>query len=135
MYVTQVLSGAVDEKSSGRPGAAVEGIHDFVELQGCAETVRAAKAPVAITAIRVPPTCGERKAKHLLALQQQRRRIMRVRWQGFGAVVRCQFGPPSCSPYPDQTPLPRHQACFQCAGQATAVENLITFGPKFCPNP
>ena len=44
MYVAWVLSGAVDEKSSRRPGAAVEGIHDFVELQGCAETVRAAKA-------------------------------------------------------------------------------------------
>ena len=44
MYVAQVRSGAVDEKSSGRPGAAVEGIHDFVELQGCAETVGVAKA-------------------------------------------------------------------------------------------
>ena len=43
MYVAQVLSGAVDEKSLGRPGAALEGIHDFVELQGCAKTVRAAK--------------------------------------------------------------------------------------------
>ena len=44
MYVARVLSGAADEKSSRRPGAAVEGIHDFVELQGCAETVRAPKA-------------------------------------------------------------------------------------------
>ena len=44
MYVAQVLSGATDEKSSRRPSAAVEGIHDFVELQGCADTVRAAKA-------------------------------------------------------------------------------------------
>ena len=32
MYVARVLSGAADEKSSRRPGAAVEGIHDFVEL-------------------------------------------------------------------------------------------------------
>ena len=44
MYVARILSGAADEKSSRRPGAAVEGIHDFVELQGCAETVRAPKA-------------------------------------------------------------------------------------------
>ena len=44
MYVARVLNGAADEKSSQRPGAVVEGIHDFVELQGCAETVRAAKA-------------------------------------------------------------------------------------------
>ena len=44
MYIAQVLSGAADEKSSRRAGAAVEGIHDFVELQGCAETVRAPKA-------------------------------------------------------------------------------------------
>ena len=32
MYVARVLSGAADEKSSRRAGAAVEGIHDFVEL-------------------------------------------------------------------------------------------------------
>ena len=44
MYVARVLSGVVDEKSSRRPGAAVEGIHDFVELQGCADPVRAPKA-------------------------------------------------------------------------------------------
>ena len=44
MYVARVLSGAVGEKSSRRPGAAVEGIHDFVELQGCADPVRAPKA-------------------------------------------------------------------------------------------
>ena len=43
MYVARVLNGAADEKSSRRAGAAVEGIHDFVELQGCAETVRAPK--------------------------------------------------------------------------------------------
>ena len=90
---------------------------------------------VAITAVRVLPTCGERKAKHRLALQRKRRRIVTVQWRGFGALVRCQSGPPSCSPYPDQTPLPRHRARSQCAGQATATENLITFGPKFCPNP
>ena len=44
VYVARVLSGAVDEKSSRRPGVALEGIHDFVELQGCAEIVRAAIA-------------------------------------------------------------------------------------------
>ena len=43
VYVARVLSGAADEKSSRRPGTALEGIHDFVELQGCAETVRVAK--------------------------------------------------------------------------------------------
>ena len=32
MYVARVLSGAVDEKSSRLAGAAVEGIHDFMEL-------------------------------------------------------------------------------------------------------
>ena len=32
MYVARVFSGAADEKSSRRPGATVEGIHDFVEL-------------------------------------------------------------------------------------------------------
>ena len=45
MYVARVLCGAADEKSSRRPSAAVDGIHDVVEVQGCAETVRAAKAP------------------------------------------------------------------------------------------
>ena len=70
--------------------------------------------------------------KHRLALQRKRRRILIVRWWGFGALVRCLFRPPSCSPYPDQTPLPRHLARSRCVGQATAVENLITFGPKFC---
>ena len=45
MYVARVLCGAGDEKSSRRPGTAVDGIHDVVEVQGCAETVRAAKAP------------------------------------------------------------------------------------------
>ena len=93
------------------------------------------QGPIAITAVRVPLTCGERKAKHHLALQRQRGRIMRVRWRGFGAIVTCQSGPPSCFPYPDQTPLPWHRACSRCAGQAIAAENLITFGPKFCPNP
>ena len=44
MYVARVLSGAADEKSSRLAGAAMEGIHDFVELQGCAEIVRAPKA-------------------------------------------------------------------------------------------
>ena len=44
MYVAQVLGGAADEKSSRRPGAVVEGIHDFVELQGFAETVHTPKA-------------------------------------------------------------------------------------------
>ena len=44
MYVARVLSGAADEKSSRRLGVAVEGIHDYVELQGCAKTVRAPKA-------------------------------------------------------------------------------------------
>ena len=48
MYVAWVLSGAADEKSSRRPGAAVEGIHDVVELQGCAEIVRDAKAPTSM---------------------------------------------------------------------------------------
>ena len=32
MYVARVLSGAADEKSSRRASAAVEVIHDFVEL-------------------------------------------------------------------------------------------------------
>ena len=32
MYVARVLNGAADEKSSRRAGAALEGIHDFVEL-------------------------------------------------------------------------------------------------------
>ena len=44
IYIARVFSGTADEKSSRRPGAAVEGIHDFLELQGCAETVCAAKA-------------------------------------------------------------------------------------------
>ena len=43
MYVARVLSGAVDEKSSRLAGAAVEGIHDFVELQGCADPMHAPK--------------------------------------------------------------------------------------------
>ena len=34
---------AAHQKSSGGPGAALQGIHDFVQLQGCAEIVRAAK--------------------------------------------------------------------------------------------
>ena len=45
MYVAWVVSGAADEKSSRRPRTALEGIHDIVHLQECAETVRAAKAP------------------------------------------------------------------------------------------
>ena len=44
MYVAWVLSGAADEKSSRLVGAVVEGIHDFVELQGCADPVRAPRA-------------------------------------------------------------------------------------------
>ena len=44
MYVARIVSSAADEKSSRRLGAAVEGIHDFVELQGCAEIVRAVRA-------------------------------------------------------------------------------------------
>ena len=32
MYVARILNGAADEKSSRLAGAAVEGIHDFVEL-------------------------------------------------------------------------------------------------------
>ena len=44
MYVAWVLSGAADEKNSRLAGAAVEGIHDFVELQGCTNPVRAPKA-------------------------------------------------------------------------------------------
>ena len=98
----------------------------------CAPRKLRRQGSVAITAVRVPPMCRERKAKHCLALQQKRRRIMAVRWRGFGALVRCQSRPPSCSPYPDQTPLPRHRARSRCTGQATAAKNLITFGPKFC---
>ena len=60
VYVARVRSGAADQKSSRGPGAALEGIHDFVELQGCAETVRAAKAAtstfLAMTIVRVPPS-------------------------------------------------------------------------------
>ena len=52
---------------------------------------------VAIIAVRVPPMCRERKAKHHLALQRKRRRILTVWWRGFGALVRCQSGPPSYS--------------------------------------
>ena len=48
VYVARVLSGAANEKSSRQPGAALEGIHDFVKLQGCAETVRAAKAAMSM---------------------------------------------------------------------------------------
>ena len=43
VYVARVRSGIADQKSSRGPGAALQGIHDFVQLQGCAETVRAAK--------------------------------------------------------------------------------------------
>ena len=43
VYVARVRSGAADQKSSRGPGAALQGIHDFVQLQRCAETVRAAK--------------------------------------------------------------------------------------------
>ena len=43
VYVARVRSSAADHKSSRGPGAALQGIHDSVQLQGCAETVRAAK--------------------------------------------------------------------------------------------
>ena len=44
MYIARVLSGAANEKTSQQLDAVMEGIHDFVELQGCAETVSAPKA-------------------------------------------------------------------------------------------
>ena len=74
----------------------------------CAMQKLRRQGSIAITDVRVPPTCRERKAKHRLALQRKRRRILTVQWRGFGALVRCQSGPPSCSSYPDQTPLPQH---------------------------
>ena len=91
VYVARVRSGAADQKSSRGPGAALQGIHDIVQLQGCAETVRAAKVAMStFPCDNYSPGSaeyGQRKAKHRMALQRQRRRIMRVRWQGFGRVV------------------------------------------------
>ena len=52
VYVAWVHSGAADQKSSRGPSAALEGIHDFVQLQGCAETVRATK--VATSTFQLP---------------------------------------------------------------------------------
>ena len=62
VYVAQVLSGAADEKSSRRPGAVLEGIHDFVELQGqCVLQQLRRQRSLAITTVRVPPSRDKRR--------------------------------------------------------------------------